>query len=226
MAHIIETKLNEPIEIYINEGGVHKKILEIPAIGGFIIGSNVDASKNVRLFRSADGKIQIVTGDDTTVEGSASVNLADLEVKNLNVNGIIGCTGINVNGTVTGSTGAFSGVSVVGTITGATGVYASINATGIKGITGAFNTVNVVGTITGSTGVYANINVTGINGVTGAFNTVNVVGTITGSTGVYANINVTGINGVTGTFSSAYIVGTITGTTGIFSGVLGAVYNA
>jgi hypothetical protein len=142
MSNIIETKQNESVKIYVNNAGSHVKVTEIPAIGGIIIGSNATASNNVRIFRSAAGKIQIVKGDDTTAEGSVSSNPADIQI------GILGCTGLDVNGTISGITGAFNSVNASGKISGITGVF-----NGILGTTGSF--VSVIGT----TGVFNNLTV-------------------------------------------------------------------
>ena len=83
-----------------------------------ILGSSLTPSENIRLHRGAAGKIQIVPANDTTPEGSLSVNLVDFECNNIQVKGtetvvnVVSTNDINVSGSIT----ATNGLSVSGAV--------------------------------------------------------------------------------------------------------------
>jgi len=51
--------------------------------GGIIIGSETDESKNIKLHRSGDSELQLVSGNDSTSEGARSASPKDLHMGNL-----------------------------------------------------------------------------------------------------------------------------------------------
>lgn len=104
MAKIIETKNNESIEVHTNDSSTSKRTIKFPSDGGLVVGSESDESKNIKLHRSGDSELQLVSGDDSTLEGLRSSVPADINsgkissiemetASSLNASGYISLTG-------------------------------------------------------------------------------------------------------------------------------------